>query len=148
MESYSSRYRLIAVRHCVGVRLVTAERDGYFAQLGEQFIDCRIKAFRLDVLVSNDALRIEQVDGWSLENLPGRLNRAINSTVVPPTPPRDLFFEDGFSVESRRSLSLLTPSNANGFPLNFFTSDRSCGYNSRQGPHQCPQKLSMITLPR
>ena len=46
------------------------------------------------------------------------------------------------------SASLLTPSRANGLSSRRFTSDRSCGYMARQGPHQLPQKSSTTTFPR
>ena len=52
------------------------------------------------------------------------------------------------SLSASRSSSLLTPNKAKGLSAYFFTSDRSCGYNSRQGPHQWPQKVNMTTLPR
>src|SRR5438067_12170579 len=51
-----------------------------------------------------------------------------------------------FFTSSRLS-SELTPSRAKGLSASFFTSDRSCGYMARQGPHQCPQKSSRTTLP-
>ena len=47
-----------------------------------------------------------------------------------------------------RSGSEFTPTNAKGLSSSFFTSDRSCGYMARQGPHQFPQKSSKTTLPR
>src|SRR5919197_2264227 len=51
------------------------------------------------------------------------------------------------ALSASRSLSLLTPSSANGLPSYFFTSDRSCGYMARQGPHQWPQKSRTTTFP-
>src|SRR5438132_5969793 len=47
-----------------------------------------------------------------------------------------------------RSVSLLTPTRTKGLPSRRFTSDRSCGYMARQGPHQSPQKSSVTTFPR
>src|SRR4030095_6066278 len=51
-------------------------------------------------------------------------------------------------LRAARSRSLLTPMSANGLLSSFLTSDRSCGYMARQGPHQCPQKSRSTTLPR
>src|SRR5438067_619020 len=50
----------------------------------------------------------------------------------------------------RKSLlgSLLMPRRAKGLDSIFCTSDRSCGYMARHGPHQCPQKSSITTFPR
>ena len=44
--------------------------------------------------------------------------------------------------------SLFTPRITKGWFLYCFTSDRSCGYMARQGPHQWPQKSRNTTLPR
>jgi hypothetical protein len=51
-------------------------------------------------------------------------------------------------LRASRSVSLLTPMMAKGWFLYFSTSDRSCGYMARQGPHQLPQKSSRTTFPR
>jgi hypothetical protein len=37
---------------------------------------------------------------------------------------------------------------AKGLSASRFTSDRSCGYMARHGPHQFPQKSSTTTFPR
>ena len=52
------------------------------------------------------------------------------------------------AARTRSFLSLFIPIKANGFCSIRFTSDRSCGYRSRQGPHQWPQKSRTTTLPR
>src|SRR5437588_3689083 len=49
---------------------------------------------------------------------------------------------------SARLVSLFTPTRANGLSFRRFTSDRSCSYMARHGPHQFPQKSRSTTFPR
>jgi hypothetical protein len=56
-----------------------------------------------------------------------------------------------FSSSGLQLLAVLVAVHADdreGALLYFSTSDRSCGYIARHGPHQLPQKSSSTTLPR
>src|ERR1041385_140213 len=73
---------------------------------------------------------------------------AMGPLVLPPShQERQVMFSFLRTCLSFDFSSLLTPISANGFPSSRFTSDRSCGYMARQGPHQSPQKSITRTLP-
>src|SRR4029450_3401440 len=102
----------------------------------------------------------EASGAWRMTPLASRMKRpgqlltfhvsAIGPAVLPPSHQLRQVRSSFITVflSASRSLSLLTPSSAKGFPARRFTSDRSCGYISRQPPHQSPQKSSSTTLPR
>src|SRR5687767_1529893 len=74
---------------------------------------------------------------------------AMGPLVLPPShQERQVMFSFFMTSRSRSLGSELMPSSANGLFSSLFTSDRSCGYMARQGPHQSPQKSSTTTFPR
>ena len=121
----------------------------FSARPRRQGVDGRIEflgAWEADELVPDDAAVVEDVQGRPAVDVELAGDRAAGVAAVPPGPPGDLLLLHPL-LELVPVPSLLTPSRTNGLPSIFFTSDRSCGYMARQGPHQSPQKSTTTTLP-
>src|SRR6516162_6116785 len=124
-------------------------------------LDFSISAIKSSIALSRSpTLRGLPTHLWRITPLPSMIQRDGQPVtphfdeIGPPVPPP---FQNDRQVmcslartffSSSRSWSLLTPIRANGLPSRRFTSDRSCSYMARQGPHQFPQKSSSTTFPR
>ena len=118
------------------------------AEFLEQPVDGLVEGLAADVLERGSRPWGRGRRWWARPSR--RRAMAIGPPVLPPSN------QDGQVIcslaiaacSSSRFLSLLMPTRANGLPSSLFTSDRSCGYMSRQGGHQSPQKSRTTTLPR